>query len=53
MPLCAYAQCGGNNDGQLEPYGGAIWLHPECVRFWKVDDDLDLSHPAHFLHRGR
>lgn len=46
------AQCNAWDDGTLAQHNG-IWLHPECVRFFKADDDLDLSSPGHFLHRGR
>jgi hypothetical protein len=62
------AQCGGYDDGTLQPHhrsnsrvignGQRIWLHPECVRFWKAngtaiatsesDDGLEIPN---FLRR--
>jgi hypothetical protein len=33
----ACAQCNAADDGTMRKHKG-VWLHPECVRFWKPED---------------
>jgi hypothetical protein len=40
-PTRACAQCGASDDGSLREHQGA-WLHPECIRFWSADSDLEI-----------
>jgi hypothetical protein len=47
------AQCGaGGTDLDHHDQAGDVWLHPECVRFWKSEHDDDLTIP-NWLNRNQ
>jgi hypothetical protein len=51
------AQCGAGGD-DLQPHGHnghAVWLHPECARFWReqAGHQADLDIPGFLDRRGR
>jgi hypothetical protein len=50
-PARVCAQCAGPDDGTLRERHHGIWLHPECERFYRPDDGLDL--PDFLDRRGR
>jgi hypothetical protein len=49
-PLRVCGQCGGSDDGTLSEHEDGIWLHPECIRFWSSDSNLEI--PGFLDRRG-